>query len=63
MYRKCTWVVGRAVPERRHMLSGLDRLLVISWLVLVFADLGLPFLALEICTRVTIARQNWLLVC
>ena len=29
----------------------------------VFAYLGLPFLVPEICTRVTIARQNWLLVC
>ena len=28
-----------------------------------FAYLGLPFLAPEICTRVTIARQNWLLGC
>merc|ERR1719430_2901701 len=30
---------------------------------LVFAYLGLPFLAPEICIKVTIARQNWLLVC
>ena len=34
MYKNVPGLVGRAVPERRHMLSGLDRLLVISWLVL-----------------------------
>jgi len=29
----------------------------------ILAYLGLPFLAPEICTKVTIALQNWLLVC
>ena len=50
--------VGQAVPEQwRHTVSVIRCLQVISLAGLFLTYLGLPFLAAETCTKVTIARH------
>ena len=67
LVQSCTWFqnVGRLVCARAEAHVEWVRLVTGGTVLAgpVFAYLGLPFLAPEICTRVTIARQNWLLGC